>query len=92
VSLERQVMILYAAINGYLDDIPVDKVTTFEVDFYRFVGANHPKVGEAIAKKKEISSETEEELKKAIAEFKKTNYPVDKKEAKEEKEETAGAD
>ncbi len=89
VSLEKQVMILYAAINGYLDDIPVDKITTFEADFYRFVGANHPKIGEAIARKKELSSETEEELKKAIAEFKKTNYPPDKKEAKEEKEETA---
>jgi F-type H+-transporting ATPase subunit alpha len=87
VSLEKQVMILYAATNGYIDDIPVDKVTTFEADFYRFMGANHPKIGEAIAKKKELGSENEEELKKAIAEFKKTNYPPDKKEAKEKEAE-----
>ena len=87
VPLEKQVMILYAAINGYLDNIPMDKITAAEADFYRFMGANHPKVGEAIAKEKEISADTEEKLKKAIAEFKKTNYPGEKKEAKDEKEE-----
>ena len=71
VPLEKQVMILYAAINGYLDDVPVDKVTAFEASFYRFMEANHPEIGESIASKKEITSETEEKLKAAIAEFKK---------------------
>jgi F-type H+-transporting ATPase subunit alpha len=71
VPLEKQVMILYAAINGYLDDVPVDKVTAFEASFYRFMEANHPEIGESIASKKEIASETEEKLKAAIAEFKK---------------------
>ena len=71
VPLEKQVMILYAAINGYLDDVPVDKVTALEASFYRFMEANHPDIGESIASKKEITSETEEKLKAAIAEFKK---------------------
>ena len=71
VPLEKQVMILYAAINGYLDDVPVDKVTALEASFYRFMEANHPEIGESIASKKEITSETEEKLKAAIAEFKK---------------------
>ena len=71
MSMEKQVMILYAAINGHLDDIPVDKLTTLEADFHRFVEANHPKVGEAIAKEKDISADTEEKLKAAISEFKK---------------------
>jgi len=71
VSLEKQVMILYAAINGYLDDVPVDKVASFEANFYRFMEANHPEIGKSIASKKEITPETEEKLKAAIAEFKK---------------------
>jgi F-type H+-transporting ATPase subunit alpha len=67
---EKQVMILYAAINGYLDDIPVAQVGTFEPNFLKFVEANHPEIGQAIAKTKELSQETEEKLKVAIQEFK----------------------
>ncbi len=70
VPLENQVMILYAAINGYLNDVPVNKITAFETDFYRFMELTHPGIGEAIAGEKEISPETEEKLKAAIAEFK----------------------
>ncbi|TET26154.1 MAG: F0F1 ATP synthase subunit alpha [Dehalococcoidia bacterium] len=70
MPLEEQVMVLYAAINGYIDDIPLDKVVAFEADFHQFMEANHPKVGENIAKEKEITAQTEEALKKAITEFK----------------------
>ncbi len=70
MPLEKQVMILYAVINGYLDDIAVDKVAVFETDFHRFIEANHPDIGGAIAKGKEITAEIEEALKTAIAEFK----------------------
>jgi F-type H+-transporting ATPase subunit alpha len=70
MSLDKQVTILYAAINGYLDDVPVDKVISFEANFHRFMEANHPELGQTINKDKEISDKTEEALKKAIAEFK----------------------
>jgi F-type H+-transporting ATPase subunit alpha len=70
VTLEKQVMILYAAINGYLDDVAVDKVTAFENDFHRFMEANHPEIGGAIAREKEITAEIDESLKTAITEFK----------------------
>jgi len=70
MPVEKQVMILYAAINGYLDDIPLDKVTAFETDFHRFMEANHPEIGGIIAREKDISAETEEALKTAILEFK----------------------
>jgi len=71
VPMEKQVMILYAAINGYLDDVPVDKISAFETSFHRFMEANHPKLGDQIAKDKDISPEVEEKLKTAITEFKK---------------------
>lgn len=71
VPLENQVMILYAAINGYLDDVPLDKIAVFETNFYRFMEANHPKIGDQIAKERELKPEVEEKLKTAVAEFKK---------------------
>jgi len=71
MPVEKQVMILYAAINGYIDDVPVEKVRAFETDFHRFMEANHPEVVGAIAKEKEITPETEEKFKTAIGEFKK---------------------
>ncbi len=72
VPMEKQVMILYAAINGYIDDIPVDKVIDFEADFYRFMDAEYPDIGKVIAKEKDLGEKTEEEkLKTAIDTFKK---------------------
>jgi len=75
VSLERQVMILYTAVNGYLDDIAVDKVTLFESRFYQFMDENYSEMVKSIARDKEIDSDTEKVLIKAIKEFKEQNYP-----------------
>ncbi len=72
VPLAKQVVILYAAVNGYIDDVPVDRVGDFETNFHMFMEANHPEIGGAIDRDIEISAETEEALKVAIAEFKKS--------------------
>jgi len=71
VSLEKQVMILFAAINGYLDSVPADKVTAFEAAFMNYMDTNHPEVGKSIAKDGDISTNVELSLKQAIVEFKK---------------------
>jgi F-type H+-transporting ATPase subunit alpha len=70
VALGRQVMILYAVINGYLDEVPLDRVAAFEAEFYRFIEATYGTLGKTIAETKALSKENEETLKKAIAEFK----------------------
>ncbi len=70
VRLDHQVMVIYAATNGYLDDVPIEKIRAFETAFYRFMDASHPQVGQSILNKREIDPETEESLKKAIQEFK----------------------
>ncbi|HUS82561.1 MAG TPA: F0F1 ATP synthase subunit alpha [Dehalococcoidia bacterium] len=72
MSLHEEVGILYAAVNGYLDDVPVNKIRDFETAFHRFMASSHPDTGEAIEDKKEITPEIEEELKAAIDEFKQT--------------------
>ncbi len=70
VPVEKQVMILYAAVNGYLDDVEVDKITSFEADFHAFMEASHTEVGKFIAESKDLSDKVEAALKKAIKEFK----------------------
>jgi F-type H+-transporting ATPase subunit alpha len=70
MPLKKEVTILYAVINGYLDDVPVEKVRGFEEGFHRFMETSHPEIGQRIAEEKELSDETEELLKQAIAEFK----------------------
>ncbi len=70
VSLERQVMILYAVINGYLDDIPVEKIAAFETDFYRFMESSYADLAKNITSTKDLSKEDEDTLKKAVPEFK----------------------
>jgi F-type H+-transporting ATPase subunit alpha len=70
VPLEKQVMILYAVINGYMDDIPLDKITSFEGDFYRFMDTEYAELGKSILETKDLSEQNEETLKKAVEEFK----------------------
>ena len=74
MPVEKQVMILYAAINGYTDDIPVEKISEFEAGFHRFMETSHPEVVSVIAREKSISDETEELLKAAIQEFKQSHF------------------
>ncbi|OGN97028.1 MAG: F0F1 ATP synthase subunit alpha [Chloroflexi bacterium RBG_13_51_18] len=70
VPLENQVMMLYAVINGFLDDIPVEKLAAFESEFYRFMEASYRDIGVSIAGTRDLSADAEANLKKAIQEFK----------------------
>jgi F-type H+/Na+-transporting ATPase subunit alpha len=70
VPLEREVVVLYAVTNGYLDDIPVNKVSAFEKDFLRFIEASYPEIMEAVFISKNISIKAEDMLKKALNEYK----------------------
>jgi len=71
VRVEHQVMIIYAAINGYMEDIPVAKVKAFEKDFYDFMDTHHPEVGKTIKQTGSLDEAADESLKNAILEFKK---------------------
>lgn len=74
VPTECQVMTLYAAINGYLDDVEVEKVSAFEAGLRTFMESSHPEIGSAIARSKELAEDTEEALKAAIQEFKQSHF------------------
>ena len=70
MPVQYQVIIIYAATNKYLLDIPVEDITRFETELFEFLDTRYSEVPNAIASEKVISDETEETLKKAIAEFK----------------------
>src|SRR6266516_2826565 len=56
-SVEKQVMLIYAATNGYLDNTSVDQVVAWEQAFYRYMDANHPEIGQAIMDKSVVGKD-----------------------------------
>lgn len=69
VSFEKQVIIFWAATNGYLDAIPVEKVRDFEKKYIHFIETSHKRIFEEIIKEKKLSEELIEKIKKITEEF-----------------------
>jgi F-type H+-transporting ATPase subunit alpha len=69
MSLEDEVVLLFAGTNGYSDQIPLEKMRTWEADFLRFMQTAHPEIGRSISTSKRIAPEIEEQLREAIRSF-----------------------
>ncbi len=69
MSLDHQVMILYAGTNGYVDKAPVGRVSEWETAFLRFMDTQYPAVGQSILAEKRIAEENEKALRAALEEF-----------------------
>ena len=70
MSVEDQVMAIFAVTRGYLDDVEVADIKRWEADFLEFM-RSRPEVGERLREEKALSEELEGELVAAIEEFKK---------------------
>ncbi|MBX0703157.1 F0F1 ATP synthase subunit alpha [Campylobacter jejuni] len=70
LSVEKQVVLIFAGTKGFLDDIAVSRIEEFEDGIYPFIEAKHPDIFEQIRSKKALDSDLEEKLAKAINEFK----------------------
>lgn len=70
MPVENQVAILYALTNGYLDDVPVEKIQNWEKKFHKYMKDIKSDVLGLIKEKKELLEEVESALKKAIEEYK----------------------
>ena len=70
--VQDQVLVIYTAVRGFLSDIPVDKVVTFQKDFLKFIHTNHPELGDKIAEQKKLDDDLEAAINKAIGEIKET--------------------
>ena len=70
VPVEKQVMIIFAGTNGYLDDLPVSQCRDFESELYDHLDRQQDSVLAKIRERKALDDELTEEIKSALAEFK----------------------
>ena len=72
MSLEHQVMVLFAGTQGFADAVPVEKMKKWEVDLLRFLSSSHPELGRDITLNRRITEETEKALRSALSAFQDT--------------------
>ncbi|MEO1938234.1 MAG: F0F1 ATP synthase subunit alpha [Sulfurimonas sp.] len=70
LTAEKQVVIIFAGNEGYLDDIDASNVVRFEAELYPFIEASYPQIFENIRSAKKLDDETKALLIKALDEFK----------------------
>jgi F-type H+-transporting ATPase subunit alpha len=71
LSVVNQIEIIFATNAGYLDEVPVEKISKFEKDFGEFMQTNYAKIEKEIATSGKIEEQTEKDLRAAIEDFKK---------------------
>lgn len=76
MSIEKQIVMLFAATKGLLDDIPVTKLALFEQQFIDFMSTRRKSILDSIAKEENLSEKIKKELEKSVEEFKK-GFKVD---------------
>jgi F-type H+-transporting ATPase subunit alpha len=70
IDVEKQVLIIWAASNGFLDDVPVDQARRFESELVRFMENAQPGLLQRIREKKALTDDIKTDLKQALADFK----------------------
>jgi F-type H+-transporting ATPase subunit alpha len=70
LPVERQVVILYAAINGFVDQLAVGQLKRYEADLLRFIEARKPEIFTQILEKKQLSDDVKAMLNAALEQFK----------------------
>jgi F-type H+-transporting ATPase subunit alpha len=70
LSVERQILIIYAGTNGFVDDLPVAALRRYEQDLYSFVESKHPEIFSDILKKRELDNDLRAKMNAALEEFK----------------------
>jgi F-type H+-transporting ATPase subunit alpha len=69
LPMEKQVIVIFAGTNGYLDPVPVSEVRRYEKDLYSFLDLRHGDLLRQVAEKKDIKGELTDKIKAALAEF-----------------------
>jgi F-type H+/Na+-transporting ATPase subunit alpha len=70
IPVEKQVLIIYAATNGVLDDLALNQCRPFETELYKFVESAHPGVLASIREKKNLDDELKAQINAVLKEFK----------------------
>jgi F-type H+-transporting ATPase subunit alpha len=69
LPVEKQVLIIYAGTNGYLDQVPVSDVGAYEQELYRTFELRHAGILKGIAEKKQIDDELKAQMNAALKDF-----------------------
>ncbi|MFA5863694.1 MAG: F0F1 ATP synthase subunit alpha [Phycisphaerae bacterium] len=72
MDVTDQVIVIYAGVNGFLDDVPIPRVRICERELLKFIHEKHPDVFRELSAKAELTKEIDAKLKSALQEFKKT--------------------
>jgi len=72
MSLENQVIVIFAGTNGFADHVAIDRMRAWETALVRYMETSHPEIGKDISEKKRISDENEAKLREALETFKST--------------------
>jgi F-type H+-transporting ATPase subunit alpha len=86
LPVEKQILIIFVATQGYIDDLPTSALGRFEEELYKFIEQKHPSVFTDIAEKKALDDELKAKMKKAIEAFKK-RFVLDQSKASEARDE-----
>jgi F-type H+/Na+-transporting ATPase subunit alpha len=70
MGVEQQVLIIWAATNGYIDDVPVEQARRFESELLRFFENSHPGLLQSIRERKSLTDEIKNDLTQALTDFK----------------------
>ncbi len=70
LSVARQILSIYAGINGFLDKVPVDQVLRYEAELFEYIEGSKSKVLDLIAEKQVLDDDVEGAIKKALEDFK----------------------
>lgn len=70
LPVEKQVLIVYAGTNAWLDDVPVELCRPFEEELYRYVDNGHPDLLKDIADKKVLDDDLKTRINKVLTDFK----------------------
>jgi F-type H+/Na+-transporting ATPase subunit alpha len=74
MEVEKQVMIIWAATTGLLDDIEVENLKRFESELSAFIESSHPAVLETLRTKKSLDDDLKASMKEAVEDFKSTRW------------------
>ena len=77
MTVEHQVIIIYAVVNNYLKDIPINQIAEYQVELFELIDNSYPDIIKSISETKELTKENEAALKSVLEGFS-SKYMQDK--------------
>ncbi len=91
LPMEKQVLLIFAATNGYLDGVKVSECRSYEQQLYTFMEVNHPEVLREVAEKKDLRGDLTDRVRSALDEFAREFRPPTSAAAESRQPNEAGA-